>query len=199
MYLTPLLGAYLADAVMGRFWVILVFSCVYFIVSTHCMLHAASAAASGRMLRTLQKTCSTQLHRARCHRLCTGNARHHAGQRDPGHQAQQVPTRLPAACRPRHHALRVLGACVRETGALSGALHGTLAICARCRALPPTACHACCPPHWQAFMYLTAVGSGGIKPCVSSFGGDQFRESSARERCVRNSSSSRLGPTARAG
>ncbi|KAF6258979.1 hypothetical protein COO60DRAFT_1059427 [Scenedesmus sp. NREL 46B-D3] len=33
VYLTPLIGAYLADAVMGRFWVILVFSCVYFIVS----------------------------------------------------------------------------------------------------------------------------------------------------------------------
>jgi hypothetical protein len=32
-------------------------------------------------------------------------------------------------------------------------------------------------------MYLTALGSGGIKPCVSSFGGDQFRETSARERC----------------
>jgi dipeptide/tripeptide permease len=31
-------------------------------------------------------------------------------------------------------------------------------------------------------MNLTCMGSGGIKPCVSSFGGDQFRESSARER-----------------
>jgi peptide/histidine transporter 3/4 len=33
-----------------------------------------------------------------------------------------------------------------------------------------------------ASMYFTALGSGGIKPCVSSFGGDQFREASARER-----------------
>lgn len=33
VYLTPLIGAYLADAVMGRFWVILVFSIIYFIVS----------------------------------------------------------------------------------------------------------------------------------------------------------------------
>lgn len=32
MYLMPLLGAYLADAVMGRFWVILVFSLLYFLV-----------------------------------------------------------------------------------------------------------------------------------------------------------------------
>jgi dipeptide/tripeptide permease len=29
VYLTPLVGAYLADAVMGRFWVILVFSTIY--------------------------------------------------------------------------------------------------------------------------------------------------------------------------
>lgn len=38
VYLTPLLGAYLADAVMGRFWVILVFSCIYFLVrpAAHC-------------------------------------------------------------------------------------------------------------------------------------------------------------------
>jgi dipeptide/tripeptide permease len=34
----------------------------------------------------------------------------------------------------------------------------------------------------QAFMYLVALGSGGIKPCVSSFGGDQFKETSMRER-----------------
>lgn len=33
VYLTPLLGAYLADAVMGRFWVILIFSIIYFLVS----------------------------------------------------------------------------------------------------------------------------------------------------------------------
>jgi dipeptide/tripeptide permease len=32
VYLTPLLGAYLADAVMGRFWVIFAFSLVYFVV-----------------------------------------------------------------------------------------------------------------------------------------------------------------------
>ena len=38
-----------------------------------------------------------------------------------------------------------------------------------------------------AFMYLVALGSGGIKPCVSSFGGDQFREESARERKWRSS------------
>lgn len=31
-------------------------------------------------------------------------------------------------------------------------------------------------------MYLTALGSGGIKPCVSSFGGDQFQEGNPTER-----------------
>jgi hypothetical protein len=31
--------------------------------------------------------------------------------------------------------------------------------------------------------HMQALGSGGIKPCVSSFGGDQFKETSARERC----------------
>ena len=36
-------------------------------------------------------------------------------------------------------------------------------------------------------MYLIAVGAGGIKPCVSSFGGDQFRDDSALERGWRSS------------
>jgi dipeptide/tripeptide permease len=35
VYITPLLGAYLADAVMGRFWVILVFSLIYFVVRVY--------------------------------------------------------------------------------------------------------------------------------------------------------------------
>lgn len=39
VYLTPVLGGYLADAVMGRFWVILTFSSVYFVVSTHVDIH----------------------------------------------------------------------------------------------------------------------------------------------------------------
>jgi solute carrier family 15 (peptide/histidine transporter), member 3/4 len=42
------------------------------------------------------------------------------------------------------------------------------------------------PVFWLA-MYLMALGSGGIKPCVSSFGADQFDEGSARERAWRAS------------
>eukprot|EP00761_Pharyngomonas_kirbyi_P010130 gb/GECH01010148.1/.p1 GENE.gb/GECH01010148.1/~~gb/GECH01010148.1/.p1 ORF type:complete len:522 (+),score=103.64 gb/GECH01010148.1/:1-1566(+) len=39
------------------------------------------------------------------------------------------------------------------------------------------------PPHWWgAFLglFLAAIGTGGIKPCVSSFGGDQFEPHQAR-------------------
>jgi hypothetical protein len=57
--------------------------------------------------------------------------------------------------------------------------HGT-AYCSEVCQLCPVSCMPCAP--LQAFMYLTALGSGGIKPCVSSFGGDQFKETSARER-----------------
>jgi dipeptide/tripeptide permease len=38
-----------------------------------------------------------------------------------------------------------------------------------------------------------AAGGGGIKPCVSSFGGDQFKETSARERCGGNRVGKKLG------
>lgn len=61
MYITPLLGAYLADAVMGRFWVILVFSLIYFVVSggegggctlLRGVVNAAAAASCTWRLRT---------------------------------------------------------------------------------------------------------------------------------------------------
>lgn len=52
--------------------------------------------------------------------------------------------------------------------------------------------HACVLMHASGARQLTptnmlsvvAAGGGGIKPCVSSFGGDQFKETSARERWV---------------
>lgn len=104
VYLTPLVGAYLADAVMGRFWVILVFSIVYFL---------------GMLGITL---------------------------------VNLIPALKPSRDGPP----------------------------------PPAGMDATRGAFW-AFMYLTALGSGGIKPCVSSFGGDQFRESSERERGWRSS------------
>ena len=38
------------------------------------------------------------------------------------------------------------------------------------------------PQAWGVFMGLAllAIGTGGIKPCVSSFGGDQFEESDVK-------------------
>ena len=39
---------------------------------------------------------------------------------------------------------------------------------------------------WLA-MALMGLGSGGIKPCVSAFGADQFRQESGRERSWRAS------------
>jgi dipeptide/tripeptide permease len=50
VYITPLLGAYLADAVMGRFWVILVFSLIYFVVSAIFRLTAGSVSGTGHAL-----------------------------------------------------------------------------------------------------------------------------------------------------
>lgn len=49
VYLTPLLGAYMADAVMGRFWVILVFSIVYFLVSSRAAYHSQSIATQSAL------------------------------------------------------------------------------------------------------------------------------------------------------
>jgi hypothetical protein len=44
-YVTPLIGAYLADASMGRFWVIITFSITYLIVSA-----GAAGATQARQL-----------------------------------------------------------------------------------------------------------------------------------------------------
>ncbi|KAI3425784.1 hypothetical protein D9Q98_007759 [Chlorella vulgaris] len=93
-YLTPLLGAFLADAYWGRYWTILIFSLLY--VSGLAGLSASAGDDS--------------LHPA------------------PG----------------------------------ADATSGQLAF-------------------FWAFMYLIAVGTGGIKPCVSTFGADQFDENKPGE------------------
>lgn len=46
-YLTPLLGAWLADSLWGRYKTILFFSCIYFMVRAARAMPAAVAAASG--------------------------------------------------------------------------------------------------------------------------------------------------------
>ncbi|XP_034689370.1 protein NRT1/ PTR FAMILY 8.3-like [Vitis riparia] len=104
-YLTPLIGAVLADAYCGRYWTIAVFSTIYFI---------------GMCTLTLSAT---------------------------------VPAFKPADC----------------VGSV-------------------------CPPattaQYAVFffgLYLIALGTGGIKPCVSSFGADQFDDTDPKERVKKGS------------
>ncbi|KAK4481009.1 hypothetical protein RD792_011877 [Penstemon davidsonii] len=98
-YVTPLLGAFLADAYLGRYWTIATFSTIYVL---------------GMTLLTL----SASVHGLKP--LCT--------QKDACH-----PTEL-------------------QTG------------------------------FFFAGLYLIALGTGGIKPCVSSFGADQFDDSDEVEK-----------------
>ncbi|RVW74301.1 Protein NRT1/ PTR family 8.3 [Vitis vinifera] len=104
-YLTPLIGAVLADAYCGRYWTIAAFSTIYFI---------------GMCTLTLSAT---------------------------------VPAFKPADC----------------VGSV-------------------------CPPattaQYAVFffgLYLIALGTGGIKPCVSSFGADQFDDTDPKERVKKGS------------
>ncbi|XP_028770504.1 protein NRT1/ PTR FAMILY 8.1-like isoform X1 [Neltuma alba] len=97
-YITPLLGAFVADAYLGRYWTIASFSTIYVIGMT---LLTLSAAAPG-----LKPSCD------------------------------------------------------------SGGCH------------PSTQQTAAC----FIALYLIALGTGGIKPCVSSFGADQFDENDEQEK-----------------
>ncbi|KAJ4704493.1 protein NRT1/ PTR FAMILY 8.1-like [Melia azedarach] len=97
-YITPLIGAFLADSYLGRYWTIAIFSIVYFFGMT---LLTLTASVPG-----LKSSCEKD------------------------------------ACHP--------------TGAQTAATFVAL--------------------------YLIALGTGGIKPCVSSFGADQFDETDDTER-----------------
>ncbi|KAJ9548771.1 hypothetical protein OSB04_021314 [Centaurea solstitialis] len=97
-YVTPLLGAFLADAYLGRYWTIAGFSIIYFFGMTLLTLSAS--------VKGLRPNC------------------------DPG------------GCHPTS----------TQTAVFFVAL------------------------------YLIALGTGGIKPCVSSFGADQFDETDKSER-----------------
>ncbi|KAL5228559.1 hypothetical protein ABZP36_016824 [Zizania latifolia] len=103
-YITPLLGAFLADAYMGRFWTIASFMIIYIL---------------GLALLTM---------------------------------ASSVKGLVPSC--------DVGGAC-HPTGAQTGAVFVAL--------------------------YLIALGTGGIKPCVSSFGADQFDEHDEGEKRSKSS------------
>nr|XP_043607675.1 protein NRT1/ PTR FAMILY 8.3-like [Erigeron canadensis] len=104
-YLTPLIGAVLADAYCGRYWIIAVFSIIYFIG------------------------------------MCTLT------------MSASVPSLKPVEC--------VGIDCPRAT-----------------------------PSQYAFFfsgLYLIALGTGGIKPCVSSFGADQFDDTDSKERVSKGS------------
>ncbi|XP_019186891.1 PREDICTED: protein NRT1/ PTR FAMILY 8.4-like [Ipomoea nil] len=99
-YLTPLIGAFLADAYWGRYWTIAAFSTIYFIGMCTLTLSASVPAL-----------------------------------RPAGCEGSVCPSATPA-----QNAVFFLG------------------------------------------LYLIALGTGGIKPCVSSFGADQFDDTDPSER-----------------
>ncbi|KAL2233219.1 UNVERIFIED_CONTAM: Protein NRT1/ PTR FAMILY 8.3, partial [Sesamum indicum] len=104
-YLTPLIGAVLADAYWGRYWTIAAFSTIYFI---------------GMCTLTLSAT---------------------------------VPSFKPPEC-------------------------------------VDSICPSATPAQYAIFffgLYLIALGTGGIKPCVSSFGADQFDDTDSAERVKKGS------------
>ncbi|KAK8522809.1 hypothetical protein V6N12_056504 [Hibiscus sabdariffa] len=104
-YLTPLIGAVLADAYWGRYWTIAAFSIIYFI---------------GMCTLTLSAS---------------------------------IPALKPAEC-------------------------------------VDSICPSATPAQYAVFflgLYLIALGTGGIKPCVSSFGADQFDDTDPKERVKKGS------------
>ncbi|XP_010276263.1 PREDICTED: protein NRT1/ PTR FAMILY 8.3-like [Nelumbo nucifera] len=72
---------------------------------------------------------------------------------------------------------------------------GTLTLSASVPVFKPPACvgsicPAATPAQYAVFffgLYLIALGTGGIKPCVSSFGADQFDDTDTRERVKKGS------------
>lgn len=104
-YLTPLIGAVLADAYWGRYWTIAVFSTIYFIGM--CTLTLSASVSAFKPAECVGSIC---------------------------------PTATPA-----QYGVFFLG------------------------------------------LYLIALGTGGIKPCVSSFGADQFDDTDPKERMKKGS------------
>jgi len=146
VYLTPLLGALLADAYLGRYWVIISFSSLYFLGMLGVTLVNLIPAIKPQLLKAPQNGYNTTrgIFWAMMYLVAIVSGRQHPGVagRSPGVACRdRLPKRPPPPQRPL-----------------------------------PSACRGCC-----------LQGSGGIKPCVSSFGADQFRDDSARERKWRSS------------
>ncbi|MBA0636124.1 hypothetical protein Godav_025702 [Gossypium davidsonii] len=125
-YLTPLIGAVLADAYWGRYWTIAAFSTIYFFslaavpLSVFCSSHYAI---------------NPDMH-GPSHGMCTLTL------------SASIPALKPAEC----------------VGSI---------------------CPSATPAQYAVFffgLYLIALGTGGIKPCVSSFGADQFDDTDPNER-----------------
>ncbi|KAL5991565.1 hypothetical protein ACLOJK_012474 [Asimina triloba] len=102
-YITPLIGAFIADAYLGRYWTIASFSTIYVAVTSRLGMALLTVSASVKGLKPY------------CHE---------------------------DVCYPKKHELAVL----------------------------------------YVAIYLIALGTGGIKPCVSSFGADQFDETDPSEK-----------------
>ncbi|RDY04915.1 Protein NRT1/ PTR FAMILY 8.1 [Mucuna pruriens] len=114
-YITPLIGAFVADAYLGRYMTILCFSIIYVIVSI------VSSISTCLLLRNMGMT------------LLTLSA--------------SVPG-------------------IKPTCDAQGNCHATQGQSAVC----------------FVALYLIALGTGGIKPCVSSFGADQFDDADEAEK-----------------
>ncbi|CAH2045797.1 unnamed protein product [Thlaspi arvense] len=123
-YITPLLGALIANAYWGRYWTIDCFSAIYFHKQNGSSIGLIVAEYSSCMLGMVALTLSAS-----------------------------VPSLKPTECKG--------SICPRATMAQRAVLFSGL--------------------------YLIALGTGGIKPCVSSFGADQFDQTDPKER-VRKSS-----------
>ncbi|KAM0952847.1 putative proton-dependent oligopeptide transporter family, MFS transporter superfamily [Dioscorea sansibarensis] len=73
---------------------------------------------------------------------------------------------------------------------MSKARNGTLTLSVSVPAFKPSGCVGSISPKativryiiFFLCLYLIALGTGGIKPCVSSFGIDQFDDSNSNER-----------------
>ncbi|GAY37908.1 hypothetical protein CUMW_032680, partial [Citrus unshiu] len=116
-YITPLIGAFLADAYLGRYWTIAIFSIIYVILLSFISLEHLVSCGLGMTFLTV--TASVSGLKPVCH-----------------------------------------GPRGEETCQVTDAQSATFFVA----------------------LYLIALGTGGIKPCVSSYGADQFDDADEAEK-----------------